>query len=763
MESERSRDGAAGGSREFRIEGMTCGSCVGRIEKAVGQVPGVRQVRVNLATGRASVEVGASGIEDGAVEDAVKAAGYRAYPTGDEETPGEAEGGEARELLADLRVAVILTVPLVVMEMGGHLVPAFHATLHGWLGHQGLYGTLFALATLVLVGPGRRFFRTGVPRLLAGEPDMTSLVALGTGAAWAYSSAVVFLPDLVPAGADHVYFESSAVVVTLVLLGKVLEAATKGRASAAIRKLAELRPPTARRLGASGFEAVPLGDVQVGDLLQIRPGEPVPVDGAVVEGESRLDESMLTGEPAPRLRTLGDEVVGGTRNTTGTLVIRATRVGKETVLARILRSVTEAQAARLPVQEAVDRVTRIFVPAVLAVAALTFVAWMTFGPEPALPMAVATSVAVLLIACPCAMGLATPMSVLVGSGRAAELGILFRKGEALQKLGEADLVAFDKTGTLTVGKPTMVDHALAEGFELREVLRLAASVEGPSEHPLAGAVVAAAQNADLALASAEGFAAVPGRGVRGRVEGREVLVGSAAHLEDAGIRTRSLEEARVRMAKAGRTPILVAVDGRLAGVLAIEDTIAPGARETVAALGRLGIEVAMITGDDHRVAESVARRLGIGRVLAEILPEGKLEAIRSLRRAGRRVAFVGDGLNDAPALAAADVGVAVGTGTGAALEAAEVVLVRGSLDAIGDAIRLSRATLGNIRTSLAWAFGYNVLLVPVATGALASTLGISLTPVLASLAMALSSTLVVANALRLRDFGVAGTAEGGLA
>lgn len=728
-------------TQDYRIEGMTCASCVGRIERAVAKLPGVEAVTVNLATKKARVTARAGALEEGAVEAAVEGAGYQALPTGAEEEPGE-PGGDP-ELDRDLRRATLLTLPLVALEMGGHWIPGMHAFLHRTLGHEALGGLLFLLSTLVLLGPGRRFFRTGLPRLLRGEPDMSTLVALGAGAAWAYSTAVTFL------GGGAAYFESPAVVITLVLAGKRLEEVARGRASEAIARLGALRPATARVRRDGAWRDEPLGDVAPGDLVQVRPGESVPVDGVVVEGLAKVDESMLTGEAALWVRRPGEPVVGGTLNGEGAFTLRATRVGADSVLARIMRLVAEAQADKLPVQALVDRVVAWFVPAVLAIAAATFAGWVAFGPEAVLGLALGHAVAVLLIACPCAMGLATPMSILVGTGRGAELGVLFRRGDALERLGTVGVVAFDKTGTLTEGRPRVVEAVLAPGAA--DPLALVAALEGRSEHPLAGALVEAARDQGLVLSEAGETQARPGLGIVGTVGGKRLAVGSPALLEAEGIALGGMAEAVHDQARAGRTPVVAAVDGEVAAVYGVADQLRPGARAALARLRELGLALALVSGDDRRAAEAVAHALGIDEVVAGVRPEGKVAALERLGADGRGVAFVGDGINDAPALAAASVGIALGTGTGAALESAEVVLVGGELRGVATAIELSRATMANIRAGLFWAFAYNAALIPVATGAF----GISLSPELAGLAMALSSLFVIANALRLRDFGAA--------
>jgi Cu+-exporting ATPase len=589
---------------------------------------------------------------------------------------------------------------------------------------------------------------------------MNTLVALGTSAAYGYSVVATFLPGVLPAGAVHVYYEASATIITLILLGKWFEARAKGQTSDAVRALLGLKAETARVVKDGQETEVPIDDVAVGDVVRVRPGEKVPVDGVVVEGTSYVDESMVTGEPVPVEKTDGDEVVGGTVNQAGSLLVETTRVGADTVLAQIVQLVEEAQASRPAIQALADRVVAVFVPVVLVIAALVFAVWLWVGPSPALTYALVAAVSVLIIACPCAMGLATPVSVMVGTGKAAELGVLFRKGEALQTLSEADVVALDKTGTLTEGRPTLTDVALADGANPDEaaLIRLVASVEVPSEHPVGAAIVRAAAERGLDVPAASEFEAVPGFGVRGTVEGRRVEVGADRFMARLGVEVGPLAEAARRLAEEGKTPLYAAIDGRLAAAIAVSDPVKATTPAAIDALHRAGLRVAMVTGDNRATAQAVARRLGIDEVLAEVLPADKAEAVRRLQAEGGRdggaahVAFVGDGINDAPALAQADVGVAIGTGTDVAIEAADVVLMRGDLTALVDARALSAATLRNVKQNLFWAFAYNVVLIPVAAGVLYPALGVMLSPVLGAAAMGLSSVFVLTNALRLRRF-----------
>ncbi len=739
---------------ELAIDGMTCASCVARVERALQAVPGVSAAAVNLATERATVR----GAADAALLlAAVDRAGYdarvldAAAPRDDDADSMRHEAARAA-LRRDLLLAAALALPVFVLEMGAHLVPAMHHWVEHGLGLQRSWLIQFALATAVLLGPGRRFYAAGIPALLRLAPDMNSLVAVGTFAAWGYSVVATFAPRLLPAGTANVYYEAAAVIVVLVLLGRWLEARAKGRTSEAIQRLVGLQPKTARVSRDGRSVEIPIGEVVPGDLVELRPGERVPVDGEVVEGRSFVDESMVTGEPVPVEKAEGASVVGGTVNQQGALVLRATAVGADTVLAQIIRLVEQAQGSKLPIQALVDRVTLWFVPAVMLAALLTFVAWMLFGPEPALGLALVNAVAVLIIACPCAMGLATPTSIMVGTGRGAELGVLFRKGEALQLLKDAAVVAVDKTGTLTEGRPALTDLALADGFARDEVLRLVAAVESRSEHPIARAIVAAAEDAGIAVPEPDGFQSVTGMGVQAVVDGRRVEVGADRYMRALGLDVAGFADVAARLGGEGKSPLYAAVDGRLAAIIAVADPVKPDTPAAIAALHALGLKVAMVTGDNARTAQAIADRLGIDEVVAEVLPEGKVDAVRRLKAAHGRLAFVGDGINDAPALAEADVGLAIGTGTDVAMEAADVVLMSGSLQGVPNAIALSKATIGNIRQNLFWAFAYNTALVPVAAGLLYPAYGLLLSPILAAGAMSLSSVFVLGNALRLRGF-----------
>lgn len=738
---------------DLAIEGMTCASCVGRVERALQAVPGVASATVNLATERASV---AGSADTAALLKAVDDVGYvaRLFSTsGADDSEIEArKDAETALLQRHLAIAAVLTAPLFVLEMGSHLFQTVHDFVHATIGMERSWLLQFALATLVLAFPGRRFYAKGFPALFRLAPDMNSLVAVGTSAAYLYSVVATFAPGWLPQGTVNVYFEAAAVIVTLILLGRYLEARAKGRTSHAIRRLAGLQPKTARVRRPAGIEEIALAEVVPGDIVEVRPGERVPVDGEVTMGESYVDESMVTGEPVPVAKKSGSTVTGGTVNQTGAFEFRATAVGAATVLAQIMRLVEQAQGSKLPIQALVDKVTMWFVPAVMALAALTFLTWLLFGPSPALTFALVNAVAVLIIACPCAMGLATPTSIMVGTGRGAELGILFRKGEALQLLRDAKVVALDKTGTLTEGRPTLTDLRTVEGLDENEVLARVAAIEAKSEHPLARALVQAAKDRDLAFEEATNFESLTGLGVRGSVKGVRVEVGSARFMTELGLDASAFAVEADRLADGAKSPLYTAIDGRLAAILAVSDPVKATTPSAVKALHALGLKVAMVTGDSKRTADAIARTLGIDHVVAEVMPDGKVNAVRQLKAAHGSIAFVGDGINDAPALAEADVGIAIGTGTDVAMEAADVVLMSGSLEGVPTALSLSRATIGNIRQNLFWAFAYNAALIPVAAGALYPAYGLLLSPALAAGAMALSSVFVLGNALRLRTF-----------
>ena len=741
------------GTVELAVEGMTCASCVGRVEKALKAVPGVTEATVNLATERATVR-GVAAVAD--LIAAIEKVGYEANPvdTGaqaDEEA-AEKKDAERAELKRDLTLAAVLALPVFVLEMGSHMIPGMHEWVASTIGIQQSWYLQFVLTLLVLAIPGWRFYEKGFPALFRLGPDMNSLVAVGTAAAFGYSMVATFAPSLLPAGTVNVYYEAAAVIVALILLGRFLEARAKGRTSEAIKRLVGLQAKEAHVLRDGRIVDIPINDVAQGDIVEVRPGERVPVDGEVTEGRSFVDESMITGEPIPVEKAEGSTVVGGTVNQKGALTLRATAVGGQTMLAQIIRMVEQAQGSKLPIQAVVDKVTLWFVPAVMLAAVLTFLVWLVFGPSPALSFALVNAVAVLIIACPCAMGLATPTSIMVGTGRGAEMGVLFRKGEALQLLKDAKVVAVDKTGTLTEGRPVLTDLEIADGFDRNQVLAKVASVESRSEHPIARAIVESAVEGGIALPTMTDFDSVTGMGVRATVDGARVEVGADRFMRELGLDVGSFARTAERLGNEGKSPLYAAIDGRLAAIIAVADPIKSSTPAAIAALHQLGLKVAMITGDNARTAQAIAKQLGIDEVVAEVLPEGKVEAVRRLKASHGQIAYVGDGINDAPALAEADVGLAIGTGTDVAVESADVVLMSGNLQGVPNAIALSKATIGNIRQNLFWAFGYNTALIPVAAGVLYPAYGVLLSPIFAAGAMALSSVFVLGNALRLRRF-----------
>ena len=734
------------------ITGMHCASCTGRIEDALSATPGVLRARVNLASQEAQVDYLSDATTPGDLARVVTQAGYPAE-VANAATPDAAADRRETETRHARRMTIIaaaLTLPVFVMEMGGHVFAPLHHWINATIGQTNGWLVQCVLTTLVLIWPGREFFLRGAPALLRGAPDMNSLVALGTAAAWGFSTVALFAPVLLPEGTRAVYYEAAAVIVTLILLGRWLESRARGRTGAAIRRLIGLQPQTARIERDGEPHEVAIETVAKGDVLYVRPGERIAVDGELTEGRSYVDESMITGEPTPVEKTPGDTVVGGTINGQGALRFRATAVGGDTMLSRIIDMVEEAQGAKLPIQALADRVVRVFVPVVMGIALVTVLAWLAFGPDPALGLALVAGVSVLIIACPCAMGLATPTSIMVGTGRAAELGALFRKGDALQRLDGARVVAFDKTGTLTQGTPAVTHVSTVDGITRGDLLRLTASAEAQSEHPIARAIETATQEADESLSHAQNMQAIGGHGLTATVEGRALVIGTARLMAKESIDTAPLSKPLAALTDRGETPVLVAIDGQIAGLIGVSDPVKPHARATIDALHEDGFKTALITGDTTATAQAIATKLGIDHVEAEVLPGEKRDAVRRLRDAFGPVAFVGDGINDAPALAEADVGLAMGTGTDVAIEAADVVLVSGDPRGAVTAMQVSRHTMRNIRQNLFWAFAYNVALIPVAAGVLYPVTGMLLSPMLAAGAMALSSVFVLSNALRLR-------------
>lgn len=740
---------------EFAIlgGGVTCPTCVRNIESAIDPIQGVDNVQVNFGAERIAVDFNPQRVSVGDLKEAVASAGYRIeerVEPGSEETE-EAEAAARREEIRDLsrRVAVgaILTAPVLIAVMGGVLfdaawVPSF--LMNHWV-------------QLVLIAPvmgytGWPIHRTGWLTLSHRGADMNTLITVGTSAAFFYSLVVTLAPGILPAELRDVYYEAVGVILTLILLGRLLEARAKAGTGEAIRKLIGLQARTARVIRDGREEGIPVENVQPDDTVIVRPGEKVPVDGEIIDGRSTLDESMVTGESMPVSKGIGDVVIGATINQTGSFRFRATRVGKDTMLAQVIRLVEAAQASKAPIQRLADLVAGYFVPAVIFVAIAAFVAWFDFGPEPALSFALVTAVSVLIIACPCALGLATPLSIMVGTGKGAENGILIRSAEALETAHKLDTVILDKTGTITKGQPSLTDIVHSGNLTDEELLRLAASAERSSEHPLGEAIVAGAEDRGLKLAELADFDSVTGKGIQARVDGHEVLVGTRRLLADRGIDPSSLDAQADRLAEEGKTSIYVALDANPAGVLAVADTVKEDSAAAVSALQASGLEVVMITGDNSRTAAAVARQVGIERVLAEVLPQDKALEVRRLQDEGKLVAMVGDGINDAPALAQADVGVAIGTGTDVAIEAADITLISGELRGVITAVSLSRGTMKNIRQNLFFAFLYNVAGIPVAAGILYPFIQLLLNPMIAAAAMALSSLSVVTNSNRLRRF-----------
>ena len=737
MEAEQTREMK---QAQFQITGMTCAACANRIEKGLSRLPGVASANVNLAMETARVEYSPATVT---VEDMIRKVeqlGYQAFPKEQREDAKDRRQREIKRQTRRFVISAVLSFPLL-WAMAGHFSFTSFIWVPSWFMNPWVQ---LALATPVQFVIGGPFYVGAWKALRNRSANMDVLVALGTSAAYLYS---LFL-TLEWASADMrhhapaLYYETSAILITLIVLGKLFEALAKGRTSEAIKTLMGLRAKTALVIRDGEEIRIPADEVAAGDIVLVRPGEKIPVDGEVVEGSSSVDESMLTGESIPVEKRAGDPVIGATVNKHGMLKVRATKVGKDTALAQIIRVVEEAQGSKAPIQRVADAISGVFVPIVVGIALLTFLIWFFWADAGNFAGALRKAIAVLVIACPCALGLATPTSIMAGSGRSAELGILFKGGEHLELTHRIDTVVLDKTGTVTKGKPELTD-IIAVMPDETEFLRLIGAAEKPSEHPLAEAITAGIAARGIELPAAEVFEAIPGHGIRAVVEGKEVLAGNRRLLERYGVPADQAEAAMAQLEEAGKTAMLVAVERRYAGLVAAADTIKETSREAVARLQAMGIEVVMITGDNERTARAIARQAGIGKVLAEVLPEGKAEEVKKLQARGRKVAMVGDGINDAPALATADIGMAIGTGTDVAMEAADVTLMRGDLNGIADAIRMSRRTMVNIRQNLFWALAYNSLGIPVAAAGF-------LAPWVAGAAMALSSVSVVLNALRLQ-------------
>lgn len=734
------------------VSNMSCASCAGRVDKALRQLPGVLAVDVNLATETVQVTYTPGLASRADFIAASTAAGYAAQEHS-EDSHGQVQA--RKQQLAEAygrrsRLAVFLAAPVIILGMGGHILPGSERLIADVIGQKANWIIQCIFATAVLFGPGLDFYRRGFPALWRGAPDMNSLVALGTGAAYAFSLIATFLPQVLPEGVSGVYYEPASLIVVLILFGRDLENRAKGRTGKAIQSLLGLRVKTAQVRRAGEFVECPIEEIVVGDVLSLRPGERVAVDGVVHEGSSYIDESMITGEPRPVEKSTGAALTAGTVNGMGHVIYEARRVGHDTTLSQIIQLVEQAQGAKLPIKALVDRLTLWFVPMVLILAFVTVTVWMIWGPAPALPYALVAGVCVLIIACPCAMGLATPTSIMVGTGRAAEMGVLFRKGDALQLLADVDVIAFDKTGTLTRGQPVLTDLDVADGLGRRAALQVMASVEQGSDHPIARAIVMAAAEEGLDLLPIQDGQTYAGLGLSAHVAGEEVILGTERFMRERGIDVKGYHGSAEALASQGKSVIFAARAGQVIALAGVSDALKPSTQGAIAQLKAAGITVVMLTGDRRDAALQIAADLGIDQVHAELLPADKSRVLAELKTKARQLAFVGDGINDAPALAAADIGIALGTGTDVAVESADIVLMSGDLLGVVNAIEMSRLTLRNIKQNLFWAFGYNVALIPVAAGALYPAFGMLLSPILAAAAMALSSIFVLANALRLR-------------
>jgi len=738
------------------IQGMSCASCVKKVEDALNDLEGVVRASVNFATERATVQYIPGAVSMGDFKKAVKEAGYEILEVervekedivDREKAAREAEYGKLRHKFI---TGLVLVIPVFLL---GHWKLLGLSNLHDLSREVGFYLQLL-FQTPIQFWVGRQFYVGAWKTAKHKSTDMNTLIAVGTSAAYLYSVLATFFPWLFAAKGlmAEVYFDTAGAIIVLILLGRLLEARAKGQTSEAIKKLIGLQAKTARVVRDGQEMDIPVEEVQIGDLVVVRPGEKVPVDGIIKEGHSSVDESMVTGESIPVEKNAGTEVIGATINKTGTFTFKATKVGKDTVLAQIIKMVEEAQGSKPPIARLADIIASYFVPAVIGIALITFVVWYIFGPAPALTYAMLNFVAVLIIACPCALGLATPTSIMVGTGKGAENGVLIRGGEALETAHKLNAVVMDKTGTLTKGEPSVTDVVESNGYKKEDILRYAASAEKGSEHPLGEAIVNRAKEENIPLAKPENFNAITGYGIEATINGRPLLMGNAKLMRDRGIPLNGLKEKAQELSNQGKTPMFVAIDGNPAGIIAVADTLKENSKEAVDVLHTMGIEVIMITGDNRRTAEAIAKQIGIDRVLAEVLPDVKADEVKKLQAEGKKVAMVGDGINDAPALAQADVGIAIGTGTDVAMESSDITLISGDLRGVVVAIALSRATIRNIKQNLFWAFAYNTILIPVAAGILFPFFGILLNPIFAAAAMGLSSVTVVSNALRLRRF-----------
>ncbi|TMW70156.1 heavy metal translocating P-type ATPase [Alteribacter natronophilus] len=738
--------------QRFGIEGMHCASCVNRVEKKISKVDGVESVNVNLATHQAQVTGDLSEERIGEIIASVEKIGFGAKPLSDEkeEDLSKKQAAESKKLFRDFTFAAAVTA-IVLIGSIPHMMHTWGTWVPGWMSNPFF---LLILTTYVQLVPGWRFYKNSYKVLRSKSADMNVLVAMGTTSAWLYSAAMTLFPGfLTGAGFPYqLYYDVTTVITTLILLGRYFEAKAKGETSTAIKKLMNLQAKTARVVRDGEEREIPVDDVKEGDHIVVRPGERVPVDGVIVKGTSSVDESMLTGESIPVSKGTDDQVIGATINKTGSFTFRASKVGKDTTLSQIIRMVNEAQGSKAPIQRMVDVISAYFVPAVVAIATVSFLVWLVFGPDPSFIFALTTFIAILIIACPCALGLATPTAIMVGTEKGADHGVLIKDASSLEQAHKVNTVVLDKTGTITEGKPALTDIVAAERYDETELLTMAASIETASEHPLGEAVVRGAKEKSLSLSEPESFNSITGHGIEARWNGRDCLAGNEKLMRERGIDLSGMDAAASSLAAQGKTPMYIAADGHIAGIVAVADRLKPDAARSVKAMKDLGIEVVMLTGDNRQTAEAIAREAGITQFEAEVLPEDKAGYVKKLQKDGRRVAMVGDGINDAPALAQADISIAVGTGTDVAMETANITLMRGDMMSVVTALRLSRSTMRMIWQNLGWAFGYNIILIPVAAGLLYPFFGLLLNPMLAGAAMAFSSVSVVLNTLRLKRF-----------
>ncbi len=735
-------------SVEIPIQGMHCASCVQNIEKALLRTRGVTKAAVNLATEKARVEYIPSETSLKEIKEVIEQAGYRVLEVPPEEEPADVERIVREKEYKKLKLKFFIGLALGILIFLGSS-PRWFPWVPDFLNN---FFVLWALATPVQFWMGWQFYRGAWNSLRHRNADMNTLIAVGTSAAYLYSVAATIFPSFFKAGGvmPEVYFDTSAAIIVLILLGRLLEARAKGQTSEAIKKLAGLQPKTAKVIRDSSEIDIPVEEVLVGDEIVVRPGEKIPVDGVVISGRSAVDESMISGESMPAKKEPGDEVIGATINRTGSFRFKATKVGKDTALAQIIKLVQDAQGSKAPIQRLADTIAGYFVPIVISIAVVTFIIWFSFGPSPALTLALLNFVAVLIIACPCALGLATPTAVMVGTGKGAESGILIKGGESLETAHKLETIVLDKTGTLTKGEPEVTDLFALGSFGQEEVLVFAASAEKSSEHPLGEAVVKKTVEQGLEIQASENFKAIEGHGVEAEVNGKKVLLGNAKLMQERKVEIGELEARAEELSREGKTPIYVSIEGKMAGLIAVADTLKENSTQAVERLKKMGLEVVMLTGDNRRTAEAIARKAGIERVLSEVLPEDKVREIKRLQSEGKRVGMVGDGINDAPALAQADIGIAIGSGTDIAMEASDITLIKGDLGGVVSAIELSRRTMRIIKQNLFWAFFYNTLGIPIAAGILYPFFKILLNPIIASAAMAFSSVSVVSNSLRLR-------------